>query len=280
MIRTGLGRLARGLRNSSIAAALAAVAACAPVVDRSVPLDHLPVLKGDYFAIDSRETGHRYHVYIRTPESYAGNPGRRYPIVYLLDGDSLFPMLAASQTFVEYDDEIGEALVVGIAYGSFAPPQNRRRHDFTAGADAFGRFLRNELIPATERRVRADPDRRILFGQSRGGGFVLHSAFTDPDLFWGRIASNPTLDLLPSLLREPVPATRDDLHLLVASGTRDDPRLLEPRQKWFEQWREQKNLPWILRAETIEGATHAADAARVYRLAMNWLLPPPAKGVR
>lgn len=260
------------MRHSWITAAFVLVAACMPA-ERVTPLDHLPVLKGDYFAIDSRETGHRYHVYVRTPESYAGNLGRQYPIVYLLDGDSLFPMLAASQTFVEYDDEIGEALVVGIAYGSFDPPQNRRRHDFTEGADAFGRFLRRELIPAAEKRVRADPNRRILFGQSRGGGFVLHSAFTDPDLFWGRVASNPTLDLLPALARPPARGSRSDLRLLVASGTRDVPEIRQPALRWFQQWQARKDLPWTLRTETIEDGTHAADAARVYRLAMNWLLP-------
>jgi hypothetical protein len=262
------------MRQHWITAVCVGLAACAPASRPITPLDHLPVLKGNYFAIDSRETGHRYHVYVNTPESYAASPVQRYPIVYLLDGDSLFPLLAPTQTFSEYDDGIGEAIVVGIAYGSFQPPQNRRRHDFTAGADAFGRFLRHELIPATERRVRSDPDRRILFGQSRGGGFVLHSAFTDPDLFWGRIASNPTLDLLPALLEPPRPAARRDLRLMVASGTRDEPSLLGPREKWFEQWSKRRGLPWALRAETIDGATHAADAGRIYRMAVNWLLPP------
>lgn len=267
-------RTGSAMRPGWIAAACLVLAACAPAAAPITPLDHLPVLKGDYFAIDSRETGHRYHIYIKTPESYAARPGQRYPIVYLLDGDSLFPMLAPTQTFSEYDDEIGEAIVVGIAYGSFQPPQNRRRHDFTVGAGAFGRFLRHELIPATERRVRADPDRRILFGQSRGGGFVLHSAFTDPDLFWGRIASNPTLDLLPALLGPPRAAARRDLRLMVASGTRDDPRLLGPRRKWLDEWTVRRDLPWELRAETIKDATHAADAGTIYRLAVNWLLPP------
>ena len=261
-----------------ISAAAVAAAACAPQARQVTPLDHLPVLRGDYFAIDSRETRHRYHIYIRAPESYAEKQGQHYPIVYLLDGDSLFPLLAASQTFNEYDDDIGEAVVVGIAYGSFQPPQNRRRHDFTVGADAFGRFLRHELLPAVERRVRANPERRILLGQSRGGGFVLHSAFTDPDLFWGRIASNPTVDLLPALQQPPKPSARRDLRLLVASGTRDDPALLGPRSRWLERWSDRQGLPWLLRTETIANGTHAADAPRVYRLAMNWLLPPASPG--
>ena len=151
----------------------------------------------------------------------------------MLDGDSLFPHLASLHLFLHYDDGIADAVVVGIAYGSFDAPRNRRRHDFTDGADAFSRFLEQELIPRVEARVRAEPQRRILFGQSRGGGYVLHSAFTKPDLFWGRIASNPTLDFLPSLHRRPAATTRTGLRLLVTSGARDRPQYREPVVRWL-----------------------------------------------
>ena len=170
---------------------LATLLALPAIPAQAAPLDHLPVLAGDYFAIESRETGHRYHIYIRYPEDYAKHPQEHYPVVYVLDGDSLFPLLGALHLFLAYDDDLAEALVVGIAYGSFAPPQNRRGQDFTNGAPAFDRFLERELIPTVEGKVRAKPDRRILFGQSRGGGYVLHSAFTNPDLFWGRIDARP-----------------------------------------------------------------------------------------
>jgi hypothetical protein len=196
-------------------------------------------------------------------------------VLYLLDGDSLFPHLAANQLFLHYDDAIPEVIVVGIAYGSFAPPQNRRRHDFTDGAAAFGRFLGNELIPLVETKVRGDPARRMLFGQSRGGGYVLHSAFTDPDLFWARIASNPTVDSLPSLLAAPAAAKRRDLHLLIASGSEDDPKWRGPRTAWSIGLAAKQGLPWALRTETIEGGTHAADSSRVHRMAMRWLFRRP-----
>lgn len=251
---------------------LAALLAVTPVLPaQAAPLDHLPVLAGDYFAIDSREAGHRYHIYIRYPEGYAEQTRQRYPVVYLLDGDSLFPMLGALHLFLAYDDDLPEALVVGIAYGSFAPPQNRRGHDFAEGAPAFGRFLERELIPMVEGKVRARSDRRILFGQSRGGGYVLHSAFTDPDLFWGRIASNPTLDRLPALLRPPTAAARTDLRLMVTSGAKDRPQYREPMVRWTSDMTGRQGLPWSFRSETIDGGTHAADAGRVYRLGMGWL---------
>jgi uncharacterized protein len=288
-------RLAWGAGSAGFLISLALTActtpppATAPAATAITPLDHLPALKGDYFRIDSRETGRPYHIYVRFPVDYEKEPGRIYPIVYLTDGDSLFPILAAGHLFLHLDEKLPEALVVGIAYGSFDPAVNRRDLDFTppggepgtGGAADFQRFLKTELLPEVERRYRADPNRRILFGQSRGGGFVLYSAFTDPDLFWGRVASNPAL--MPGrnlFFGTPAPAARLDLRLVVASGSRDRPRYRRLALEWFSHWQGRRDTPWRLNTITIEGGTHAADSGRVYRSAMLWLfgLEPSNRG--
>jgi hypothetical protein len=60
-----------------------------------IPLNYLLVLSGGYFEQLSKETGRRYHIYIRLPESCSNAlADTHYPVVYLLDGDSLFPILA------------------------------------------------------------------------------------------------------------------------------------------------------------------------------------------
>jgi len=251
--------------------------------DEVVPLNYLPALSGGYFEQRSKETGRRYHIYVRLPEGYSKTgPDRRYPVVYLLDGDSLFPMLAAEHLFLNYDEKLPEAIVVGIAYGSFDPSINKRDVDFTApadgvmpekaGAPAFHRFLKTELIPTIERKYRADPDRRVLFGQSRGGSFVLYSAFFDPDLFWGRIASNAAFapDGERYFLDAPT-ATRHDLGLVVTSGTRDRPALREQAVRWFTRWDAVTDSPWTIKTVSIDGGTHSADSARSYRAGMLWL---------
>src|SRR4051812_17211050 len=132
----------------------------------STPLEHLPALAGGYFPIASRETGRTYHVYVRLPRDYAAQPSKLYPIVYVLDGDALFPLLAAGHLFLTIDDALPEAIVVGIAYGSFDRSVNKRGIDFMppapdlppdkSGAPAFQRFLETELLPAVETRYRAD----------------------------------------------------------------------------------------------------------------------------
>ena len=122
-----------------------------PAAAGITPLDYLPALKGDYFKLESRSVGRPYHVYVRLPEGYDPAAAKRYPVVYLLDGDSLFPLLAPTHVFLTYDEKLPEAVIVGIAYGGFDATTNKRNIDFTApaadgkpgedGAPRFHRFL-------------------------------------------------------------------------------------------------------------------------------------------
>ena len=273
------------------AASLLALMGCsqATATRAPTPLDHLPALTGGYFPIRSREAGHDYHIYVRVPQDYAAQPARRYPIVYLLDGDSLFPILASSHLFLTIDDKLPEAIVVGISYGSFDKPTNRRHIDFMpAGPEVkpgesriedFHRFLERELIPQVESRYRADPGKRVLFGQSRGGALILYSAFTRPDLFWALIASNPSwVPGADIFYGAPATAARQDLQLLVAVGTQEYPDRRVAAGKWFAHWTGRKT-PWKLTRIDIDGGTHSADAANAYRAAMRRLFgfSPPSE---
>ena len=269
----------------AVVVGLTVLAGCASAPSRPagvVPLDYLPALAGDYFRIDSRHVGRAFHIYVRLPEGYDPEASATWPTVYLTDGDSLFPILAANHLFLTYDDRLPEAIVVGIAYGGFDPAVNRRNIDFQspgagvtperAGAEVFQRFLKTELIPGIERRYRSNPSRRVLFGQSRGGAFVLYSAVTDPDLFWGRIASNPSLTPgIESLLETAAPSEQPDPGLVVVSGTRDRADLQAEAAQWLSAWEARPDKPWRLRGVRLEGGTHAADAPAAYRLGMNWL---------
>ena len=241
-------------------------------------MNFLPAIAGDYFPLVSAATGTAYHIYIRYPQGYADDPTRRYPVVYLLDGDSLFPLLAAQHLFLTIDDKLPEAIVVGIAYGSFAPDVNRRDRDYGPGAEAFQKFLASQVIPSVERRARADPQRRILVGQSLGGAFVLYSALTEPDLFWARIASNPSFRLeRQKLWREPEPAKRSDLRLFVVSGTANSAEARDAAKEWTASWK-QRRPPWAVEDVEIAGGTHAADIPNAYRASLHRLFQPQAAG--
>ncbi len=254
----------------ALAAALQIDGVAQAVAGQTIPLEHLPALKGDYFPLASTATGTTYHIYIRYPLGYADKPAERYPIVYLLDGDSAFPLLAAQHLFLTIDDKLPEAVVVGIAYGSFDSAVNRRDVDFGPRAADFSRFLSAELIPAVERRVRADPARRILVGQSYGGSFVLYSALTEPDLFWARIASNPSFRLRQDIWNDAAPAQRKDLRMFVISGTENAADARQKALEWSKSWTGRKP-PWNVEQIDIAGGTHSADIPNAYRAALRRL---------
>jgi len=275
------------VRGAALALLLAAgsVPAAAQVERAPVPLDHLPALAGDYFHLPWPEQNRGFHIYVRLPADYGQHPNGRYPVIYLLDGDSLFPILGASHLFLTYDEGLPEAIVVGIAYGGFDPATNRRGLDFTspapgvaaadAGAPAFHAFLKERILPEVERRSRGNPARRILVGQSRAGAFILHSAFADPDLFWGRIASNPSFSGDgQNWFGNPAVATRRDLHLIVTRSARDRQPYRGDVLRWWESWRDREDRPWTLRFQTIENGTHAANITDAYRLGLLTMFQP------
>ena len=249
-------------------------------------LEHLPSLSGDYFRLSSTAVGRDYHIYVRLPESYHAGEVLSYPVVYLLDGDSTFPMLSPVHQFIHYDDGIPEAIIVGIAYGGFGAV-NKRAVDFrmvmddgTPGmAPQFLDMLQHELIPAIEARFSTDPTRRIIVGQSRGGSAVLQAAWLKPGLFWGHVASNPGREpdtkLLFGMDRDP-PQGGPGGWVIVASGSEDYDYLRGTALEWRDSVAGRDDLPWDTRFIDIEGGTHAADLPRAYRLAMRMMFAAEA----
>ena len=151
----------------------------------------------------SAETGNNYTLLVSLPEDYDATSDRTYPTIYLLDGGAIFPALAAYRRYLQLQESVPATIVVGLSYRTDDWRQgNARSTDYTAptaerehwgGAPKFQQALRTEIIPLVETRFRSNPSRRLLFGQSIAGQFVLYTAQTDPGLFWGHIASNPAL---------------------------------------------------------------------------------------
>ena len=264
------------------------LSACASNNSRPAPTqatqtyNHLTALQGDYFKIQSTHVGRDFHINVRLPLGYQASDAKTYPVVYVLDGDSLFPLLAPTHLFLNLDEKLPEAIIVGISYGSFDPAVNKRDIDFNApaadakpgedGAPRFLAFLKSELIPKIENQFHANAAKRVLVGQSRGGYFVLWSALEDPDLFWARIASNPAL--APGRARFFEAATshsRKDLKLAIASGTRDTELRQRNATEWGTTWSSRAEAPWAVNLIKLEGGTHAATIGETYRRAMLWL---------
>jgi predicted alpha/beta superfamily hydrolase len=173
-----------------IAAPLVGVCVSAALADDAVVIGqrqsiHSAVLKED----------RNYRVSL--PESYRWAKDRRYPVLYLLDGQTHFVHTAASVGYLAAQGEIPEMIVVGI-------DSTVRVRDFTqtdwpshwiggGGADRFKQCLTTELIPDAEKAYRTDGF-RVLAGHSASGQFALYCLTSSPSLFQAYIALSPSLD--------------------------------------------------------------------------------------
>lgn len=125
--------------------------------------------------VSSTHTRAAYAVSVYLPPSSAGDPAS-LPIVYALDGQSWFnPLVDLAQTS-------REGMIVVALDGS------RRNQDYVpvnqctpdgGGNEAFFAFIRQELIPKMESEYGGDPGKRVLFGHSHGGAFVLYAMFSE-----------------------------------------------------------------------------------------------------
>jgi len=154
----------------------------------------------DVVVIDSVALGEARRVEVTLPASYDWAAERRYPVLYLLDGQTHGAHAVASSAFLAAQGELPELIVVSVA-------STVRVRDFTqtdwpqawiggGGAAHFTRFLLTELVPRIERDYRClrSPSFRILAGHSASAQYVLHQLATRPADFDAYLAMAPSLD--------------------------------------------------------------------------------------
>lgn len=147
-------------------------------------------------ALHSPQVQQDFQLRISLPEEYSAGD-RRFPTVYLLDGDLLFGTAAEAAIYLKWGQRVPPLIVVGIGYGSIHSPDNggtnMRARDMSVfpaqsgyvdgGGARFLAFIRETLIPYMDREFRTDTSDRVLFGFSRGADFTVHTLFAAPQLF-------------------------------------------------------------------------------------------------
>lgn len=152
--------------------------------------------------------GRPYRILLGWPDTPMPREG--WDVVYLLDGNAWFGTLLDSLRMRARRPEVTgvrPAIAVGIGYPiDDVVDVARRRYDLTpprsggaaddcdtGGADAFLDFLTDELGPLIDARFGLANQRRVLFGHSFGGLFVLHTVLTRPSAFAAYAAASPSL---------------------------------------------------------------------------------------
>src|SRR6187397_2960679 len=148
-------------------------------------------------------------VWVYTPNMKAGmqNPGQRYPVVYLLDGDGHFESVVGmiqQLSQVNGNTIVPEMIIVGIPntdrtrdltpthITSDPPMMDSNSTKNTGGAENFTAFIEKELMPHIDSVYPTQPF-RILIGHSFGGLTVMNTITNHTKLFNAYIAIDPSM---------------------------------------------------------------------------------------
>jgi predicted alpha/beta superfamily hydrolase len=186
-------------------AALAALLGAPPAVPaQPAPPPHV-IPNSEIRLLPRDEAGRHYQLHVGLPASYAKEPGRRYPVVYVTDGYWDFAKITTIHGSLVYDKVVPEFVTVGIGYAGESPDYDRLRRwelspvpfgdDGTASGHAadFLRTIETVIVPFVEKEYRVDLSYRVLGGASLGGLFTLYAMYTKPDLFRAYVAVTPAV---------------------------------------------------------------------------------------
>ncbi|HEX2062649.1 MAG TPA: alpha/beta hydrolase-fold protein [Thermoanaerobaculia bacterium] len=155
--------------------------------------------------------GNDREITIYLPAGYDEHPERRYPVLYMQDGQNLFD---AERAYIPgqhwrmseaADQAIGErtasaVIIVGADHAGIGrmdeyTPVKDKKHNGGGRADDYLRMLAEELKPAIDAQYRTLGDREntAIGGSSLGGLVTLHAIFTRRDVFGRAAAMSPSV---------------------------------------------------------------------------------------
>ncbi len=157
----------------------------------------------------SQAVSDTFSIFVSLPTDYDSKKNIKYPVIYLLDANLYFDIVAA--TLKKYS-EVGilpPAVLVGIGYKDFETMDSLRSRDFTyplaipeyemsvsGKADKFLSFINNELVQEIDTKYTVDKNSRVLFGHSLGGYFTVYALCqnlsNNNNIFSGYVAASPS----------------------------------------------------------------------------------------
>lgn len=248
-------------------------------------------------ALPKNADGRSYQLHVQLPASFAAEPKRRYPVLYVTDGYWDFATVVASYNNLAYDKVVPEFIIVGLGYAGdnldygqlraweLSPVPMGPLAFNTGHADKFLDALEKQVFPLVERDYRADPAQRFVAGSSLGGLFVLHAMYARPTLFQGYIAASPAVvvgnDWIIGRAKAYAASGKPIKARLYVTGAEHEwPGFLAGIKRYQALLPELKHPELVWQNRTIDGERHAGTKAESYTRGMRYVFEPlaPEKG--
>lgn len=159
------------------------------------------IVIGTIDTINSKILNEKRTIWVYKPDNEKGfnDNQKKYPVIYLLDGDWHFVSVVGmiqQLSYINGNTICPEMIVVGITiedrYRDLTPSCDSAISKTSGGYENFISYIKNELIPFIESNYPVAPY-KVLIGHSLGGLMTINTLIKYPDLFNAYVAIDPSM---------------------------------------------------------------------------------------
>lgn len=220
---------------------------------------------------ESKVLQNRRNISVYLPPQYASDKGRRFPVLYMHDGQNVFDGATSYIPNQEWRaDEAAEALIkasliepiiiVGIDNGQVAradeylPWKIKMGNSEVGGkANLYGKMLTDEIMPMVNAkyRTKTGPSNTGLLGSSFGGVITSYLGITRPDVFGKLGIVSPSVWVNGRELLKTVKPIKNRQRIWIDMGTKEGSSAVPDAQALFEAyknagWKEGKDITLVI----------------------------------
>lgn len=220
---------------------------------------------------ESKVLQNRRNISVYLPPQYRTETGRRFPVLYMHDGQNIFDGSTSYIPNQEWRaDEAAEALIgagliepiiiVGIDNGGmeraneYLPWKIKMGNSETGGkADLYGTMMTEELIPMinAKYRTKTGANNTGLLGSSFGGVITSYLGITRPDMFGKLGIVSPSVWVSNRALLSAIKPVRNRQRIWIDMGTKEGAGAVSDAKALFDAykaagWKEGKDITFVI----------------------------------
>lgn len=242
-----------------------------------------PIVLGTAYHWRSPALGQERVVNVVLPEDYAKAPGKRYPVLYLIDGgaDQDLIHIAGVEQLGAAWGRSADAIIIGVAtedrrkelVGPTSDPDLLKKYPTAGSSAAFRAFIRDEVKPFVERTYRTDGTDAVI-GESLAGLFIVETYLAEPTLFDAYGAISPSLWWDKEALSKTTAARLGDKQKgrrLYLAAADEGPEMVAPVKRVVDGLKATEKGWCFVRRDDL---THSTIYQQLSPQALQFLLPP------
>ncbi len=212
-----------------------------------------------YEKFKSAKLGSERQIKILLPRGYDSKDAKKYPVIYVLDGDYMFEAVAGNADYYAYWEDIPDAIIVGVN-------QVDTRFDDTMYSEqnslpiekgaSFFEFLGMELIPHINKTYKTELF-KVIVGHGETANFINYFLLKDNPIFQAYIAISP--DLAPQTaeyLTERFASMQNKVFYYLATSSNDVKAIKDKTETLDKAIKSLDNKNVLYNFDNFEGQSH------------------------